>query len=292
MAAIQNWIVAATGLQSTYVLWTYYGAGRPSLSISDETRNAFIELTFGTVSEPCHDWVTYDDNPLVFSPLTPGSVVGDDVTITGHGLVSGDGPIQLSSTGTLPAPLQALTNYWVIVIDPNTIQLAATFVETGGNYVGNPITPITLTSTGSGTITLSATDDTVRAGVELERTTQGPREMTLELECFGVEKSGILPLQLLTDVVASIPLNLDALDAAGLGMSELDTTNTQGGVRFMEGHRGSILEPRAQVQINLFTTASLTDFYTYIAELKATINAQSTDGTTLDTIPLDVLSGE
>lgn len=50
------------------------------------------------------------------------SVSGADITVTGHAYVHGDGPVRLTTSGTLPTGLSLLTNYWLYVKDANTIQ--------------------------------------------------------------------------------------------------------------------------------------------------------------------------
>lgn len=45
----------------------------------------------------------------------------DTVTITTHGYSAGDGPFQLTTTGTLPTGLAVDTDYFIGVVDANTI---------------------------------------------------------------------------------------------------------------------------------------------------------------------------
>jgi hypothetical protein len=46
-----------------------------------------------------------------------------------HGLSTGDGPVQLTTTGTLPAGLSLLTDYWIIVTGAGTFKLAASLAD-------------------------------------------------------------------------------------------------------------------------------------------------------------------
>lgn len=73
----------------------------------------------------------------------------DIVTATGHGLVTGNGPFMLKTTGTLPAGLSATpTKYWAEVIDANTLYLATSKANAlAGTHVD-------ITSTGAGTHTM------------------------------------------------------------------------------------------------------------------------------------------
>ena len=72
------------------------------------------------------------------------------ITITGNGMVDGN-LAQLSSTGTLPAPLLANTNYYVYTGgSANTFSLTPTYAD---GLAGTNI--IDITTSGTGTITLS-----------------------------------------------------------------------------------------------------------------------------------------
>lgn len=48
----------------------------------------------------------------------------EQLTATTHGYATGDGPLVLTTTGTLPAGLSLTQLYWPIVIDADIIQLA------------------------------------------------------------------------------------------------------------------------------------------------------------------------
>jgi hypothetical protein len=50
------------------------------------------------------------------------SVSGADITMTGHAYYHGDGPVRLTTSGTLPTGLALATNYWLYVKDANTVQ--------------------------------------------------------------------------------------------------------------------------------------------------------------------------
>lgn len=57
--------------------------------------------------------------------------------------------VQVSSSGTLPTGLSASTNYYVITLSDTTIELASSYAN------AQSATPITLSSNGSGTLTLN-----------------------------------------------------------------------------------------------------------------------------------------
>lgn len=67
------------------------------------------------------------------TPLAGGSdgevnLADSEFTIPSHGFTTGF-KVRLTTTGTLPAPLLTATDYFVIVIDANTVQLAASLAD-------------------------------------------------------------------------------------------------------------------------------------------------------------------
>lgn len=58
-----------------------------------------------------------------------GDVTVADNTITevGHGMITGDGPFPMTSSGTLPAGLALATDYWCIRVDDDTFKVALSF---------------------------------------------------------------------------------------------------------------------------------------------------------------------
>ncbi len=252
--AIKEWVVGGSGLAADHVIWEHLKGPRPS--------TPYIELEIHTVSPVSHDWVTKEPNPLVFTAKTVASVnaTANTLTITGHELVTGDGPIRFAQVGgALPEPLLPDTDYWVVAMNANAIKVAETFDATGGNdpTFANPITTIDLTTAGSGTITLVKTTDTVRAGKELKRVVNGFRELTLDIEAFGVEGSGLQVMSMVSDVMTALPLYVDTLDAAGVGATDVGVVDVDGNVRSIDGRLGGVDEPRAQVEVALFVSAQL-----------------------------------
>jgi hypothetical protein len=72
-------------------------------------------------------------------------------TATAHGLLTGDGPVRLTTTTTLPAGLSLATDYYIIKIDANTFYFAASRALA---FIG---TAVTFTDDGTGTHTLTGT---------------------------------------------------------------------------------------------------------------------------------------
>lgn len=77
------------------------------------------------------------------------------ITATAHGKDTGFGPVRLTTSGSLPAGLATGTNYWFVVVDANTVQLATSKANAlAGIYV-----PIQ--DAGSGTNQMRATMQTL-----------------------------------------------------------------------------------------------------------------------------------
>lgn len=268
MHAIRAWVVGGSGLPDGSVVWKYGSIARPVAP--------FIELSIMDMRQIAHDYILSAWNPLqVSSEAIAPTVSGNTFTATAHPYVSGDGPFTITTSGTMPTPFTVSTDYYVIVIDANTIRLAASFQDTVN------LIPVVLTGVGSGTITLVPSDDTVRYGKEIQRTAIGQRECTIEMQAFGPEGSVYVAQQLLTNVLASLSLYADALDQAGVGITDLGVAYINGGVRLLEGKRGSILEPRAICEASFFTNVSATDFITFVETAQIAVKPQAPDGSPL-----------
>ena len=75
-------------------------------------------------------------------------VTNDTIGVASHGLTTGEGPFQLTTTTTLPAGLATTTDYWAILNDPNSFKVSTTLTGSlGGTYVN-------ITSPGTGTHSL------------------------------------------------------------------------------------------------------------------------------------------
>lgn len=84
--------------------------------------------------------------------IANGTVGIGFVEFPDHGFVTGD-PVQVASTGTLPAPLITATNYTIVTIDNDNFY----FADTSGNI-------ISLTSQGSGGFAITNSND-IQLGV-------------------------------------------------------------------------------------------------------------------------------
>lgn len=117
--------------------------------------------------------------PLVFADATfTADNATNRLTVTGHGLTTGDGPLQASNSGgALPTGISALTDYWVIVVDANTIQIATSLA----NAIAG--TAVDFSTNGTGTHTLSDTASTVTPAGAITVTATNPGDW-FSLECL------------------------------------------------------------------------------------------------------------
>lgn len=99
---------------------------------------------------------------LTFTPFVfTASAASDQLTKVAHGLITGDGPVNVAASGggTLPTGLLSSGNYYVIYIDDDNIKLASSQANA---YAG---TAIDLTTDGTATLTLSAVSPGCQRGL-------------------------------------------------------------------------------------------------------------------------------
>ena len=91
--------------------------------------------------------LVYADNDI--TTVTHGT---ETYTKVAHALLTGDGPIQLTTSGVLPAGLSLLTDYWVVKTDADNFRLAASFNDSMAR------TPVIVAISGNGTGTHTVVD--------------------------------------------------------------------------------------------------------------------------------------
>lgn len=89
------------------------------------------------------------------------TIAQDTLTLTAHGVSTGYGPVRFALTGdasSLPAGLAAATDYWLIVVDANTVKVASSLANAvAGTAID--ITDVGTDATGGFTCTASAVSD-------------------------------------------------------------------------------------------------------------------------------------
>jgi hypothetical protein len=94
---------------------------------------------------------TLEDKTIAATEANSVTHGSDIFTETGHGLLTGDGPIRLTTSGTLPTGLALATDYWIIKATDDTFKLAHSL----SNALAG--TAINFTSDGTGAHTYTGT---------------------------------------------------------------------------------------------------------------------------------------
>lgn len=275
---IARWVAAATGLPVSKILWSQNKAPRPAAD--------GIVMRIMGVETVGDSWADIAENPLVFDDLVVESVsaAANTVTVTAHDLTTGDGPVRIDSTGTMPGGLLPDTDYWVVVPNANTLKFAETFAQTGGTDIdgapsGNTVTTIDITSVGTGVITISSTADTLRAGEEILQVARGVMKLTLDLECHTTDSVGLnMAVAVLHRVAArsTLPSQVALLAEAGIGVQEM------GKVRAVRGHLDALLfEPRAMLEVTLAVASEDSESGTIIRSADLTPTYDDVVGSTI-----------
>lgn len=261
VSAIALWMRTATGIAADRIRWAKQGqvAPRPA------SPGPWIELREMGGGAGGPDWATLARNPLVIPDDAIESVdaTANTLTLTAHGLQTGDGPVRLTTTGTLPGGLATATDYWAIRSSADAIQLAATFL----GAIETP-TPIDITDAGTGTHTLVDTADTLRVGEELIATTRGTRMLTLAISCFGGDATGDNSSEAYLDrarAAAALPGLRATMRAAGAVVASIGQT------RDVSMARSSVVfEPRATMDARIVVDPPvLTETLSVIATAEA-----------------------
>ncbi len=243
--ALQDFVVAGSGLDDAHVIWED-GKPRPT--------GTYIALWLANVVPFGWDWGELKRNVLVFADDVIESINtgADTLTLTGHVYVTGDGPVKITTSGSLAGSgLTTSALYWIVKIDANTIKLADSFVHARAGVT------IDLVGTGTGTHTIIKTTRTIRAGQETIETARGIRRCELQLQCFATPAAGVNAARaVLLELVAASSLSTKAqiLKAAGIGFTGFDTV--QALPRFTNG---TVFEPRATVTCGFYLESLLTE---------------------------------
>ncbi len=114
---------------------------RPTPSSSPQQRSATLLVLNVEVGDFLFVPGRYQTSQLI-NAADPGT--DTLTTFSTHFWETGDGPIRLTTGGTLPSPLVVATNYWVIHVDTSNLKLATSYANAKNGIA------IDLTTTGSG----------------------------------------------------------------------------------------------------------------------------------------------
>lgn len=271
--AIHDWVTGASGIPATRVIWAQQGGNRPD--------NTWIALNINTVSEVGVDWTEFGNYVWTFAnqAVTVVNVGASSLTIPAHPFITGDGPVRLQNAGVVPGGLAVGVNYWVVVLDVNTIRLASSFQNSIFPFDASAPVTIALSSAGTGTNSVIATATTDRVGQGVIAYTRATWLVSMSIQCFASVAEGALdPVSILAKVMlrARTSPTITALDKAGIGINDFTPVKSIGSAVSM-----TVFEPRAVMDFKFFLAAQVENYGDYIARVKVT-NGNNGRVTTLD----------
>lgn len=196
------------------------------------------------------DWLRFEANPLELADDVVESVdaAANSLTLTAHAYKTGDGPVRLMTTGTLPAGLVLATDYWVVKLTANTIKLVASRAAA----VADPVVAfVDITGVGVGTHTIVDTPDTRRVLEEIKIIAEGNRSAILSLQLFSDFAFGELRAQAVLERLRSsrtLPSQLELLRSAGFAVSRFGQPRVVGDT---SASRSALFELRAVCEVHL-----------------------------------------
>lgn len=123
--------------------------------------NAYADLEFCRDHHDGRGQLAAWDGADVSTAITAADAGADTLTVPGHPFETGDGPARPTG-GDLPAGLTAGEDYWLVVVDADTVKLATSYA----NAVAETPVVVDLTDVGSGAMTLEHPDfDAQRAAI-------------------------------------------------------------------------------------------------------------------------------
>lgn len=258
--AIRAWVVGGTGLPLSSVYWGGQDA--------DRVAEPAVELSIFADTQVTEPWLDRESVRLSVpsKAVTVVDPVTDTLTVPSHGLVTGDGPLRFGSSGTMPGNLPA--DAWVVVTGTSTLMVCDDYRKTGGNFVGNPVTTLDITSTGTGSLTMSGTSQTRRAGHEIDYVARSNGRCTLSMDCHTSDAVGIgMAVSLLSGVAARRPLPSQQaiLRAANIGVEQVERARAVRGVR-----NAVMFEPRATMLVHLSVPSEVREPGTVIRYARGT----------------------
>lgn len=253
-SAIATWVRNASGLP---VIWSAQNKGQPA--------PPYIALRVRASKRVPNNFVAINDNPLAFAAKVASGVASGVITATAHGLALGDGPVQLTTTGTLPTGYALATDYWIIPVDVDHVKLATSFARArAGSFVAT-------SSAGTGALSIASVAATRKAGAEILFTAGAYVDLTLTLQCFAATTAGATgvtgALQILDQVLAAymLPSLHDALNAAGVSVYDFGTVTAQG-----EKMNTTVFQPRAVVDVKIYLDSNVSEPGTIIEFVELT----------------------
>lgn len=262
---VARWIAAGAGLDNGAIVWSGQGSSVPKDG-SGVPFATWISANLISSSGVGSDWTKLERNYLQLANDVIESVDAgtDELTLTAHAYQTGDGPVRLTTTDTLPGGTAVATDYWVVVVDIDTVKLTATRAAA---VAAIPSVFVDVINAGVGVHTIVDTDETTRVLEDVAHTSEGHRTATLSLQCFGGEAVGAPSPKAVLERVRNayrLPTQQERMREAGMAVASIGTATLRGG----SASSASALEPRAVLEAQLNYIDGATELGTFIEDVE------------------------
>lgn len=206
----------AAAVERTMALFVRDAGGSPVLPGAITVADLLYDPGTG-VKAAAGGTLVQSTRPLVYSDATFTTThATETVNLSLHDLLTGDGPFTVSNSGgALPTGYVAATNYWWIKVDDDHGKLAASLANALSN------TPVTISSDGTGTHTISDTPSTRRHinGDFVYTFTQAETNVTAPFISIAVDSPAAEPLLQTADVYLR---EMDEIHTGAYTKAEID----------------------------------------------------------------------
>jgi hypothetical protein len=116
-----------------------------------EDATAYIDLSYARDHHESRGQLSDWDGSSVTTAIAAAAALVDALSVDGHPFEAGDGPVRFTGAD-LPAPLAIDTDYWLVPVDDDAVQVAASYADA---IAASPVI-IDLTTDGSGAMAIVA----------------------------------------------------------------------------------------------------------------------------------------
>lgn len=285
---IARWIAFGANIPNANVKWVGQGGKLPS--------TPWISAKLMTTRGFGSDELRFEENPLALEDDDVDGVDADADTLTvgahAYGVdpyadddakIRAVGPIRFTTTGTLPSPFVIATDYWLVILDADTVMIATS----RANAVEEVPVVIDIVDGGVGTHTIVGTDDTRRVLEEAKYIAQGHRVAVLSLQCFADDAIGDGRGQAILERIRGsfrLPSQQERLRLIGFAVASIGAATNVGG----STSGAAALEPRAVCEVTLNYVDGAEEPVTTVESADGTFTAENAVGEELVEEPFHV----
>ena len=263
---IHAWVADTSGFDPSLIRWEYQGGPREI---------DYIALEIVTVGKVGQDYIKHDNSPTFgfTADYTTGVLTG------AQGMRTGIGPVRAANAGgALPTGLSSAVDYWSVAVAADGSDDIHTTIS-GPVLRRQPVPPrysaktfklatsranalagitVDIADNGTGTHTIVPAP-----GAELRSRALGMRTAKLMIHGFGQSA-----VRALVDVVSGLELHIAALDAAGVGIGDIDPVQQ---IPMPTASGGATLEREAVTGVMMHLASELESRQTYVERVQLTL---------------------